>query len=170
LPDAALRPRAALVGWLALLFTLLLAAGLFTLFSIDARLSRDDAIFLYGAQQFVKGVPYYRSIFDAKTPLSPMLAAVGVEAAKILGANQVHAARIVFLVFACGTVGGVQLLVRWLWDSVLAGVVSSVAFLAFPGFAIDALGGPDAKTPGIAFSVFSMALLVRRRWLAGGAL
>jgi hypothetical protein len=170
LPHPVRDPRVHVLRWLALLFTLLLAVGLFTRFSIDDHLSRDESIFVYGAQQLVKGVPYYRSIFDAKTPLAPILAAVGVEAAKVFGGSQVHAVRIVFLLFACGAAGGMLLLAQWLWNSVLAGVVSSVAFLAFRGFAVDALGGPDAKTPGIAFSIFAMALLVRRRWLWGGVM
>ena len=40
-------------------------------------------------------------------------------------------------------------------------------FASFRSFALDAIGGPDAKTPGILFAVLSMALLVRRRWFWG---
>jgi hypothetical protein len=157
-------------AWIGLLLTLALAAGLYTRFSIDDRLSRDEAIWVYGAQQFVEGVPYYKSIFDAKTPLAPALAAGGVEVARITGGSDIHGVRIVFLLFACAAAAGMYALGRALWGSVLAGALSAVAFLAFKGFAIDALGGPDAKTPGIAFAVFSMLALVRRRWLLGGAL
>ena len=40
-------------------------------------------------------------------------------------------------------------------------------FVAFRGFAIDALGGPNAKTPGIFFCVLAMWLLAGRRWFWG---
>jgi hypothetical protein len=156
--------------WIGLLLTVALAGGLFTRFSVDDRLSRDEAVWVYGGQQLVAGVPYYKSIFDAKTPLAPALAAVGVEAARITGGSDVHGARIVFLLFACAAAAGMYELGRALWGSILAGALSAVAFLAFKGFAFDALGGPDAKTPGVAFAVFSMLALVRRRWLLGGAL
>src|SRR5437016_3375502 len=43
--------------WLGALFSLVVAVVLFTRFSIDARISRDQAIFAYGAQQLIKGVP-----------------------------------------------------------------------------------------------------------------
>lgn len=167
-PPAARRPRGR-AAWAGLLITVALAVGLFTRFSIDDRMSRDEAIWMYGAQQMVEGVPYYKSIFDAKTPLAPMLAAVGVAFARATGGNDVHAARIVFLGFAVAAAAGVYELGLALWGTMLAGLLSAAAFLAFKGFAFDALGGPDAKTPGVAFSVFAMVLILRRRWLWAGA-
>jgi hypothetical protein len=159
--------RPALIGALV---TLGVALALFTRFSIDDRLSRDEAVYSYAAQQLVAGVPPYQSIFDPKLPLPAMLGAVGVEGAKIAGGNQVHGIRVVFLSLACAAAAGMYLLALWLWESVLAGVLSAAAFVGFRGFAYDAIGGPDAKTPGIAFGVLSMALLVRRRWFWGGLL
>ena len=156
--------------WLGLLATLALAIVLFAQFSIDDRLSRDESIFAYGAQQFAKGVPYYKSIFDAKGPLAPMLGGIGVEFTKLFGGNDVHGVRVVFFIFACLAAIGVYLLALSLWRSVAGALASAVAFLAFKGFAVDAIGGPDAKTPGIAFAVFAMLLLVRRRFFWGGLL
>jgi hypothetical protein len=157
-------------AWAALLVVVALAAGLFTRFSIDDRMNRDEAIWMYGAQQLVEGVPYYASIFDAKTPLAPMLAAGGVKFARVTGGSDVHAARIVFLGLSVAAAAGMYELGLALWGTVLAGLLSAIAFLAFKGFALDALGGPDAKTPGVAFSVFAMLAVVRRRWLTAGAL
>ena len=150
--------------WLGLLATLLLAVALYAQFSIDDRLSRDEAIFTYGAQQLAHGVPYYKSIFDAKGPVAPTLGWIGIEATKLFGGNDVHGVRVAFFVFACLAAAGVYLLALSLWRSVVAGLVSAAVFLSFKGFAVDAIGGPDAKTPGIAFAVFAMLLLVRRRF------
>ena len=111
--------------WLGALFSLVVAVVLFTRFNIDARITRDQAIFAYGAQQLIKGVPYYQSIFDAKTPLGPRLAGLAAGIAKIVGANDLHAMRIVFFLFAWAAVVGVYLLALRLWGSVLAAVVSA---------------------------------------------
>src|SRR5205085_272400 len=156
--------------WLGALFSLVVAVVLFTRFNIDARISRDQAIFAYGAQQLIKGVPYYQSIFDAKTPLGPMLAGLAAGIAKIVGANDLDAMRIAFFLFAWAAVLGVYLLALRLWGSVLAAVVSAVAFASLRGFATEALGGPDVKTAGVTFSVFGMLLLVARRWFWAGVM
>jgi hypothetical protein len=151
------------VAWAGGLLALLIAVALFSRFGIDDTLRRDEAIYAYGGQQLAKGVPVYVSIFDPKTPLSAMLAAVGPLIAHPLGAGGVHLMRIEFFIFACLTVVAVYLLALGLWGSPLAGIVCAVTFASFKGFALDALGGPDAKTPGIFFAVVSMVLLVRRR-------
>jgi hypothetical protein len=115
----------------------------------------------------VEGVPFYASIFDAKTPLAPMLAGAAVGAARAVGADDLHSIRILFFMFACLTVVAVYLLVVALFASALGGLVSAATFASFGGFALDAVTGPDAKTPGIFFAVLSMLLLVRRRYFWG---
>jgi hypothetical protein len=146
---------------------LAVAVSLFTRFSIDGNLWRDEAVYAYGGQQFAHGVPMYASIFDAKTPLPAILCGIGALGGDWLGIYDVHAMRLVFFVFACLAVVAVYLLGLWLWNSPLAGVVAAATFASFKGFAQDALGGPQAKTPAIFFAVLSMALLVRRRWFWG---
>lgn len=144
-----------------------IAVALFTRFSLDDTLRRDEAIYTYGGQQLVHGVPFYVSIFDPKTPLAGMLAGLGALWAKVFGVDDVHSIRVLFFAFACLAVVAVYLLGNALWRSPLAGLVSAVAFASFKGFALDALGGPDAKTPGIFLGVLAMVLLVRRRWFWG---
>jgi hypothetical protein len=146
---------------------LVVAVALFTRFSIDGNLWRDEAVYAYGGQQFARGVPMYVSIFDAKTPLPAILSGLGALGGHWLGVYDVYAIRGVFFAFACLAVVAVYLLGLWLWRSPLAGIVGAVTFASFKGFAQDALGGPQAKTPGIFFAVLSMALLVRRRWFWG---
>jgi len=147
--------------------TLLIAVGLFTRFSINSSLTPDESIYSYGAQQFAQGIPFYVSIFDPKGPLAPMLAGAGVAAARALGQDDLHAIRLVFFVLSCLTVVAVYALNLRLWRSRVAGVVGAVTFASFSGFAVDALTGPNAKTPGILFAVVAMTLLVERRWMWG---
>lgn len=149
------------------LLALAVAVALFTRYSLDDTLRRDEAIYTYGGQQLAHGVPVYVSIFDPKGPLAAMLAGGGVALADLLKADGVHTVRIVFLVTACLAVGAVYLLGLGLWRSPLAALTAAVVLTAFRGFAYDAIGGPDAKTPGIFVGVLAMALLVRRRWFWG---
>jgi hypothetical protein len=146
------------------LLSLALAAALYSRFGTGAHLWRDEAIYAYGGQQFAEGVPFYASIFDIKTPLASLLAGLGVLAGRAVGADDLEAIRVVFFLCACAAVVAVYLLALWLWRSTLAGLVAVAVFTAFRGFAIDAPGGPDAKTPAILFAVTSMALVVDRRW------
>src|SRR4051795_12096722 len=149
----------------------LIALALFLQFSIDDVLKRDEAIYAYGGQQLVEGVAPYASVFDPKTPLGTGFAAVGVVAARAAGAadgaGDVHGMRILFLVFAVLAVLAVYALGLWLWDSALAALAGAVVFCSFHGFALDAIGGPNAKTPAIFLAVLAMALLVRRWWFWG---
>jgi hypothetical protein len=155
------------VPWAGGALALAVAAALFTRFGVDDGMRRDEAVYAYGGQQLADGVPPYVSIFDPKTPLATFLAGAGELLARALHADGVHTMRILFLVSACLAVGAVYVLARWLWESALAGLVAAVVLASFEGFAVDALGGPDAKTPGIFLGVLAMALLVRRRWFWG---
>jgi hypothetical protein len=146
---------------------LLAAAGLFTRYGIGGNLSRDESIYAYGGQQFAHGVPPYVSIFDPKTPLATMLAGLGVLIGNLFGAHDLDSIRVVFFVFSCLCVLAVYGLTLLLWESPAAALLAAVVFASFRGFAIDALGGPDAKTPGIFLALLSMALLYRRHWFWG---
>jgi len=158
------------VPWALAVVALLLSVVLYTRFSVDDLLSRDEAICAYGAQQWVHGVPFYTSIFDAKGPLSSALGGVAVWVASLIDTNDLTAMRLLFLAFACATAVGVYLLAARAWDSELAGIAAAVTFISFRGFAVDAIGGPEPKIPGICFAVASMLLLLQRRWFTGALL
>jgi hypothetical protein len=138
--------------------------ALYTRFGFHDRLWRDEAIYAYAGQQMAEGVPPYASIFDPKTPLASMIDAAAVAAGRLVGVDDLLAMRALYLVFSLLTVVAVYYLTQRLWRSPLAGVVAATVFASFRGFAIDAMGGPGAKTPGILFAVVSMALMTHRRW------
>ena len=143
---------------------LLAAALLFTRFGLDDKLSRDESIYAYAGQQLAHGVAPYVSIFDPKTPGAQLLSGLGFWLARLLGADGLDTVRIVFGITAGLAVAAVALLAAALFDSALAGLAAAVAMVSFEGFAVDALGGPDAKTPGVLLAVTAMLLLVRHRW------
>ena len=137
---------------------------LFTRFTLGDVLQRDESIYAYAGQQMARGVPMYSSIFDPKTPLAGMIAGLAAGIARLLSINDLTFIRLTFFVLAVVTVLAMYLLGRVLWDSPLAGLVTATVFAAFRGFALDALTGPNAKTPGILAAVVAMVLMVRRQW------
>jgi hypothetical protein len=146
---------------------LVIAVLLFTRFSIDGSMSRDEAVYAYAGQQQAEGVPFYVSIFDQKTPLAPMIAAGGVVIGRAIEADDVYAMRVMFFVLACLTVAAVYLLATSLFGSALVGLVSAAVFASFKAFAFGALTGPQAKQAAIFFAVLSMAFVVRRHYFWG---
>src|SRR4051795_9822154 len=156
--------RAQLLAWGGGALALIVALLLFTQFSVEGNLSRDEAIYTYGGQQLLNGVPVYEGIFDPKPPLPTFLTALGLGAGRVAGVDELHAARYEFFLFSLLTVGAIYLLGLRLWRSPVAGLAGAVTFSCFGGFAADALAGPGAKTPGVLLSVIALLLLVERRW------
>jgi hypothetical protein len=62
----------------------------------------------------------------------------------------------------------VYLATAWLYESALAGLFGAATLAAFSGFAMDALGGPNAKTPAVLCAALTTAFLLQRRWFWGG--
>jgi hypothetical protein len=155
------------IGWAGAVLALAVAVALFTRFSFDDTMRRDEAIYAYGGQQLAAGVPLYRGIFDPKPPVAQALAGGAAALAPGRGFGDVHAIRYAFFAFACLSVVAVYWLGLALWGSPLAALLGATVFASFRSFALDAVGGPDAKTPGILFAVVALALLVRRRWFWG---
>jgi 4-amino-4-deoxy-L-arabinose transferase-like glycosyltransferase len=164
-----LADRRAVLAWGGGVLSLAIGAVLFTRFSIDGNLWRDEAIYAYGGQQLAHGVPVYLGIFDPKPPLPTFLTALGALAGRAAGKDELVAMRAEFFVWALLTVVAVYWLGLKLWRSPLAALAGAAVFASFKGFAQDALPGPDAKTPGMFLAVLALALTVQRRWFLAGA-
>ncbi|MBO0884599.1 MAG: hypothetical protein J2P17_30550, partial [Mycobacterium sp.] len=54
-----------------------IAAVVYSQFDLRGPLARDSAIYVYGGQQFIHGVPPYASIMDPKGPISGILCGFG---------------------------------------------------------------------------------------------
>lgn len=96
-----------------------------------------------------------------------MLAGVSVGVGRAVGADDLDAIRVGFFVLACLTVMAVYLAGALLFGTPGAGILAAATFVTFKGFAIDALGGPNAKTPAVLFGMLATVLLVRRQFFWG---
>jgi 4-amino-4-deoxy-L-arabinose transferase-like glycosyltransferase len=150
--------------------SVLVAATLFSRFGINGFLSRDEAIYAYGGRQLANGVPPYVSIFDPKSPMATLLSGVAVEAARLVDRDGLDAIRLVFFGCALLAVLATYWLALRLFGSVLAGLTAAVVLATSWPLAVDALSGPDAKTPGMVFAVLCMGLMVQRRWARAACL
>src|SRR3954451_12803369 len=101
---------------------------LFTRFSIEGNLWRDEAIYAYGGQQLADGVPVYQGIFDPKPPLPTFLTAIGVVGGRVLGEDRLLTMRAEFFVFALLAVVAVYWLGLRLWKSPLAALAGAAVF------------------------------------------
>jgi hypothetical protein len=157
--------RPSLLGGFA---ALAIGSLVYSQFNLYGNLARDSAIYLYGGQRFVHGVPPYASIMDPKGPMSGILCGFGVAVARLVGGNDILVTRGEFAGLSILAVLGIYLLVLELWHSVLAGVAAAATFASFKMFAWDAFHGPDGHTPGIVFFIFALWLTVRRQWYWAG--
>src|SRR5437868_132283 len=137
-----LADRQAVLAWGGGVLALAIGAVLFTRFSIDGNLWRDEAIYAYGGQQLAHGVPVYLGIFDPKPPLPTFLTALGALAGRAAGKDELVAMRAEFFVWALLTVVAALLVggeePRWRRGArAVAGVavplVATVLFLAIDG-------------------------------------
>ncbi len=144
--------------------SLIVAIVLFTRFSLADSLGRDEAIYAYGGQRMAHGVPPYTSIFDPKTPMATLVSGVAAGLARLTGRNELAAIRLAFFLIALLMVLAIYVLALRLWHSVAGAVIGAVVFASFNLIASDALGGPDAKAPGILAAILTMWLVIERRW------
>ena len=153
-------PRTVLVGAFALI--------VYELHGFDGFLSRDLALYSYGAQQVADGVPPYVGMWERTGPLAQVIPAIGVVGARVGGFDELLGMRLQFLLIAVACVCVVYLLGRDLFASPLAGLASAAAFLSFSGFIEAASNGPREKTAMVLFLLCTMLAIQRQRWLAAG--
>jgi hypothetical protein len=158
-------------GWLKVAggaASVVVAIVLFTRFSIDGALSRDEAIYVYGGQQLYHGVAPYQSIFDPKGPVATLICGLGASLGHLFGYSDVLTIRALFFICSVLAVLAMYLLVLQVWKSVVGALAAAVIMASYSGFARDALPGPDAKTPGVLFLIVCMWLAFRRNWFWAG--
>ena len=145
------------------------ALVVFVVQGFDSILTRDLALYSYGAQQTVEGVPPYVSVLNRAGPLAHLVPAIGVGAARVFGMDDILAMRLLMLLISVASVWLLYVLVRDLFSSRLAGVASATALLTFAGFVTYAVGGPREKTTLTLFVILVFWAVLKQRWLLAGA-
>jgi hypothetical protein len=146
------------------------AAAVFAIRGFDARLGRDAALFAYGAQQVLEGVPPYESVFTRTGPLGHLLPLPGASAARLFGLDELFGMRLMYLVLSVLAVTAMYLLGRDLFRSKWVGATTAAAFMSFDRFLEYATAGPREKTAMVLFVVVALLAAVRRSWFVAGVL
>ena len=144
------------------------ALGVCIVQGFDSILTRDLALYSYGAQQTVEGVPPYVSVLNRAGPLAHLVPAIGVGAARIVGMDDILGMRLLMLLISVACVWVLYVLVRDQFNSRLAGVASATAMLTFAGFVTYAVGGPREKTTLTLFVILVFWAVLKQRWLLAG--
>lgn len=153
-------PLVAVVGVVAL--------AVYWVHGFDGLLSRDLAVYTYGGQQVVDGVPPYVGVLNRAGPLAHLLPAVGIGAARLLGADDLHGARVLYLLLSVVSVCLAYVVGRDLLRSKLGGLATASALLCFGGFIEYASDGPREKTPMVLFMLCALWAMSRRQWFLCG--
>jgi hypothetical protein len=150
----------------------LLAAAALVVFVVqgfDSILTRDLALYAYGAQQTVEGVPPYVSVLNRAGPLAHLVPAIGDAAARVVGMDEILVMRLEMMLISVACVWLLYLLSRNLFESRLAGAASATALLTFTGFVTYAVGGPREKTTLTLFVILAFLAVLKQRWGLAGA-
>ncbi len=146
------------------------ALVVFLLHGFDGYLSRDLGIYMYAGQQVDNGVPPYLGVLNRAGPLAHLLPAVGIAGARVVGADDLLGARLLFLLMGVGCVLAVYALARDVLTSRLAGLLAAALVLASPAFIRYAAYGPHEKVPMVLLLTCSLLAMHHRRWLWAGVL
>lgn len=148
----------------------LVALVVYLIHGLEGPLLRDSGIYAYGAQRVAEGVPPYVGIANRAGPLAHLLPGGAVWVARIVGADDLLAIRVLFMLFSVACVGLAYLLGRDLFRSRVAGVAAAAALLSFHGFIAMATYGPREKTPLVLFMLAALLAIVHQRWVTAGFL
>jgi 4-amino-4-deoxy-L-arabinose transferase-like glycosyltransferase len=147
---------------------MVVAALTFGVWGLDGLLGRDVALYAYAGQRVVEGEPPYVGVMNRAGPLAHLVPAAGVAVARWVGADDVTAMRVLFLVLGAACVAVAYQLGRDLFGSRPAGVVAAAAMIAWPSFGRYAAYGPHEKTVMVLFLLLALRAVVRRRWVTAG--
>ncbi len=131
-------------------------------------LSPDLSMMMYAGQEIARGHPPYKYAMLVKTPLTPMLAASAVLAARPFGADEVNAMRLLFIGLAVAAVLLTYLFARDAFHSRAVGWFSALAMTSFGFLGARAAIGPEPKLVVLVFGLATCWTIQKRAaWWAG---
>lgn len=128
----------------------------------------DNRHYYFVAERAASGVPPHVSHFDSKHQLGALVSALGIRAARALGADDVAGARVASILVAAGAVALAFAAGRAVGASRLAGHVAALVVLGDEGFLTMAAMGARPKVFLVGFELAVTLALARRRPATAG--
>ena len=148
----------------------LVALVVYLLHGFEGRLTADLGVYAYGGQQVAEGVPPYVAILNRAGPLAHLLPGSAAVVARAVGADDVIAMRVLYMVISVAGIGLAYLLGRDLFRSRLSGVATAAALLCVEGWIDLATYGPREKTVMVVLLLAALLAVVHQRWATTGVL
>lgn len=167
----------------ALLFVIWSLLALFVFWQynpVQRKLDADASFMLYAGQQILRGHAPYASVGIVKLPLSPLVAAAGIAAGRVLALDDILGGRLGFWLCAGASVGMVYLIGAGVVSQRkcqtshvkrhLYGSLGAAILLGSHALGIQVAEGPEAKLLLILAGMLSVWLIAQRRWFWAGAM
>lgn len=150
-----------------LLLAVLLPALVYWLHGFDGSLTRDDALNIYMAQQWVDhGILPFQSVFIHQGPGSTFFNAAAMVAGRAIGiTDDIHATRVTSWLLLSMAHIPLFLLLFHITRSKASALFGLLAFTSFWGFGVHVISGPNTKSWSTMLMVLQFWLIVERRWL-----
>ncbi len=145
-----------------------MAGLIYWLHGFNGYLSRDLSLYAYAGQQQADGVPPYLAVVNRSGPLSHLVPGIGAWLGRLVGADDVRAERVFFLLLAAASIWVAYLLGRDLLSNRLVGLAMAMALLYVNGFTQYASDGPREKTTMVLCMLLASLALVHRRFFWSG--
>ncbi len=126
-------------------------------------ISLDNQIYYFVAERFASGVPPHVSVFDVKNALAAMLTGGAIWAGRLVGIDDVYAARALSIVFVVATFALSWLAVRSITGNRLAACVAPLSLLPFSEFLAQGVMGSRPKIFLVTFILAGIVAAARRR-------
>lgn len=171
--------RAKQVFWLLAIAWSVIAFLVFWQYDpVRRKLDADASFMLYAGQQILRGHAPYVGVGIVKLPVSPLVAATGIGAGRLVGLDDILAGRIAFALCAAVSVGALFVLGARITQVVtengsntfalLTGSFAAATLLSYQALGVQVAEGPEAKLPMICAGMLCLALLAYRKFFAAG--
>lgn len=129
----------------------------------------DNQHYFFIAERAASGVPPHLSQFDPKHALSLLMTGAAIKLGRLIGADDVYAARVLSLLVGATGAALLWVLTLLLTRRRLAAWLAALVMLSFSGFLEMVVMGSRPKTFLVLFAMATLVLHTLRRPLAAGA-
>lgn len=140
------------------------AGAVFLVQGFHGTLGRDLAIFAYAGQKVADGSAPYVDLVNRSGPVSHLVPGFGIFAGRLVGLDDVVAARVICWAVSVAAVYIAFRMARTMLGSTPLAVATALTLVMITGFVEHAARGPRDKTIMVLFLILALDSVARRHW------